>query len=161
MKKSFSIGLNKTDIQKVINYCERMHKRIPQKADELCKRLAEEGSRVAQDIYGSAVSVSVVRNDSGNGYIIRADGRAVAFLEFGAGYGVNPANPLAANAATQGLYVYWGSYSAQNAGELIKWDFWIFGGKKMDKVPARNALWEADKRMAQELSRIAQEVFES
>lgn len=159
MKKSFSIGLNKTDIQKVINYCEKMEQRLPRKADEICRRLAEEGATIARIAYGSPVNVTVEKNDKGNGYMIVASGRAVAFLEFGAGFGVDPTNGLAQNANAQGLPVYEGSWSESHAQQFTRWKFWIFGGQPMNTVPARNALWEADKVMCAEVARIAMEVI--
>lgn len=159
MKKTFDIKLTQTDIQKVIKYCEDMSKRFSRKTDEICKRIAEEGADIARIAYGSPVNVTVERNEDGNGYKIVASGRAVAFLEFGAGYGVDPTNGLAKEATAKGLPVYEGSWSEQDKQQFVRWKFWIFGGQIMNTVPARNALWEADKVMCAEAARIAMEVI--
>lgn len=132
------------------------------KCDEFCRRIAEEGSAVASSIYGSSVRVTTEPID--NGYKIVANGKAVCFLEFGAGYGADQNHPLANNVTD--FQVFPGSYSITHSQQFYLSDrtnpgqgFWYFGGRKYDRVTPRYAMWRAHQHIEREAERIAREVF--
>lgn len=157
MKKTIQIRLTPESIQKAINELQAERNRIPVKLREIGNRLAQEGAAVARSIYGSSVSVSV--EETSSGFKIVASGRPVAFFEFGAGIYTDPTHPLAGEAAKEGLYVYDGSYSEEHARQYVEWNYWYFGGMKIEGVQPRYALWSADQQMAANLAKVAREVF--
>lgn len=156
--KTIEMRLNQTDIGKAIKYLERYRNRLPKKIDELEWRMATEGAQVAQRIYGRAVTVTVRREK--DGVSVLASGKAVVFLEFGAGFGTDPMHPLSQELYEQsGVEVYEGTYSDSNARQFVTLDKWFFGGNWYTAVQPRYAMWEADKAMSNEAVRIAKEVF--
>lgn len=155
--KTLEIRLNQTSIGNAIKYFERYRNRLSKKIDELEWMLATEGAQVAQRIYGTAVTVTVRREK--DGVSVLASGKAVAFLEFGAGMYTDSLHPLAGKADNEGLAVYDGSYSESHANQYTTLGYWFFNGMKIEGVQPRYAMWEADKAMSNEVVRIAKEVF--
>ena len=129
------------------------------KLKELIRKVAELGALTARSIYGPEVTVTVEEENNGYRQRIVAEGRPVAFFEFGAGIYTDPGHAFAGNAASQGLYVYDGSYSEEHARQYVNWGYWIFGGKKIYGVQPRYALWSAEQDMAADLAEVAREVF--
>lgn len=157
-----AMGLSPSSVASAIEQIGRYKSDFEKKRVEFCRRIAEEGSAVAAAYYGSSVKVTTEETETG--YAILASGKAVCFLEFGAGYGADAAHPLAANVTA--FRVYPGSYSVQNAGQFYTTDrmnpghgFWLFGGRKYDSVQPRYAMWRARQHITREVERIAREVF--
>ena len=139
---------------------ERILKEFDEKVDRFLKEVAKIGERAAQSAYGNAVTVSVAEIE--NGYEIRADGKSVVFIEFGAGSAVNPANRYANEVSAQGGFeIRKGSYSDMNGGEYAQtgYHFWHFGGVQYTKVEPRNGMQKAYEAIAREMKDVAKAVF--
>ena len=126
------------------------------------ERLAEIGRDAAQGAYGNGGAVSVTVEPIDNGFCIRADGNAVAFLEFGAGDTVNSGNRYAEQMPFE---VSSGSYSRQNLdrwgrpGMYARYGYWIFGGTKYTEVQPRNGMEHAYEEIMSNVQTVAKEVF--
>ena len=91
MKRSYVIGIDGSGADEMLKGVREYQKWIERKTQELCKRCAELGATSASLDFARAfyvgknnAKVSVKRVP--NGYEVRANGEAVLFLEFGAGY---------------------------------------------------------------------------
>ena len=124
---------------------------------EMARRLAEEvGQPIAQWWFGSAVRVSAEPMRGKSGYRIVADGKAVCFLEFGAGAATDSFHDFAQNVSFK---VYPGSWSENHSNQYATQGYWMFGGRRYEKVIAKRGLYHAYKEMVAEAPRIASEVF--
>lgn len=132
-------------IQAVINELSSYRLVMETKFNRAISGLVNEAVQRAQTIFGESVTVGEEQVPSGENaivYTIYAEGRAVGFLEFGAGDLVAMDHPFKGEAPFR---VYPGSYSDQNAQQYSRWGFWIFGGKTYSYVRPRRGLYEADK----------------
>lgn len=127
------------------------------------KELANIGLQEAQVRFTSAMYDGV--NDSNvtvetnaDGYCIKAEGKAVAFIEFGAGVHYNPSEPYP-NPRPSGI-VGIGEYG-KGLGKRKAWGFKDDGGNLVitHGNPAAMPMWYASEEMRSNIKRIAQEVF--
>lgn len=132
----------------------RLLREFDRKVDIFLERIAEHAREVADQGYGGAVNVTVEPID--NGYAIIAEGRAVGFLEFGAGDTVNSGNMFADQVDYE---VRSGSYSETHARQYELMGRWVFGGIVYTQVTPRNAMQGAWDSVQQEWRSIAEEVF--
>ena len=120
--------------------------------------LAEIGRQAAQGAYGAAVSVTLEPLD--DGVSIKADGRAVVFLEFGAGAAVNSGNRYADDMPFE---VSRGSYSDSKnpPGPYAQsgYDHWYFGGVKYTEITPRNGMQKAYDEIMSHIQSVARTVF--
>lgn len=133
-----------------------------QKATELLDRLALLGAstasvRFARAIYTGLKDVSVTVEPITNGYVIKAEGESVLFLEFGSGIRYGSGHP---ENAEYGMGP--GTYPDGKG----HWDdpkgWWIpksAGGGHTYGNPPAMAMYEARKAIEQELVRVVKEVF--
>lgn len=91
MKTHFEIGVDGSGIDELIKGIEEYKRWLEQKTDEFAKRLAELGRKYAEESFLSAeydgindVMVEVEEKAQGE-YVVRANGEAVLFIEFGTG----------------------------------------------------------------------------
>ena len=93
-----------------------------------------------------------------DGVTISADGKAVAFLEFGAGSSTNSSNRYAFEVP---FLVFRGSYSDETKGEYqaTHYNYWHFGGKQMTAVEPRNGMQKAYEAMMQDFDSVVKRVF--
>ncbi len=126
------------------------------KVEVFLRRVAESAAKVAQTEYGSGVTVSVKQIDGG--YVVNANGKAVVFLEFGAGLMTDSSDIFAKEVD---FPVYVGSYSelASSSHEFYKTGKWHFGGKEYTYIVPKNAMQKAYESVAQSFGQIAKEVF--
>lgn len=90
MKKKYTINLNPTSIDNFIKTLEQQKKWLKIKRDEICERLARIGLenatvRFSQAKYDGINDAIVTAEKIENGYVVRANGQSVLFIEFGAG----------------------------------------------------------------------------
>ena len=130
-----------------------------EKANELCRRLAEVGKfRAKLDfsnaIYDGTNDVDVTVEPIDNGYAIHATGNAVLFIEFGSGtIGRGHPEPEGYGPGT------W-SDGPNGKGHWQDPNGWYYahGQKSMGNPPAA-AMYHAKQDVLQEVQRIADEVF--
>ena len=127
--------------------------------DRYLRGLAEIGEKAAQGKYsGTPVTISVKQIE--NGYAVSADGKEVAFLEFGAGSTVNTANRYADDMPFE---VRQGSYSDSKdpPGEYAQtgYKFWHLGKTLMTHVDPRNGVQAAYDAIIQDMKNLAEVVF--
>lgn len=131
-------------------------RKFEENVNRFLERLAQIGKESAQGAYGSAINVTVEPIE--NGMAIRANGKAIAFLEFGAGDATNSGNRYA---NVMPFDVEPGSWSKEHAQEYVKYGYWIFGGVKYTAIQPRNGMERAYEQIIQSIRDVAREVFES
>jgi hypothetical protein len=150
-----SIDAAARDLRKYALWVER-------KERELVTRLAERGKTVAEVKFASAIydgtnDVSVRVDNTGSVAVIYAEGKAVAFIEFGSGASMGYGHP------TAGEHGFGpGTWSAGEGGKG-HWDDphgWYYKhGEKSHGNPPAMAMYTAAQTMVAELTSIAREVF--
>lgn len=155
-------------IDKTIQHLKEYQKRLPDKTDKLLERLATIGAFRARIDFSNAMyagdnDVEVEVTKDGNGYVIKASGSSVLFIEFGTGI-LNPEHPQSGEfgfmhgtygkgkGANPNGWVYVGSQG--NAGQTIRDGVYRTYGN-----PPAMAMWNASKDIRQEIEKIAREVF--
>lgn len=172
MSRTLRLRLNKESIGTAIREAKEYREALVVKAAALSRRLAEIGVEVARVRFTEAAydgdnDVAVHVEYDGNKAAIVASGRAVAFIEFGAGV-YFPEHP-------SGLFAH-GTYGqgkgAQPKGWIYRGDPGTGGQPVRDRHgnekpgvyrtygnPPAMAMWGAAEEMAAAVERIAQEVF--
>lgn len=162
MSKAIQMELSDKSIKNAIKELRRYEAWILKKETELRSRLAMLGATVAsikfsRAIYNGTNDISVRVDDTGSVAVIYAEGESVAFIEFGSGkkygYGHPQAGELGFGPGT------W-SDSEQGKGH---WDnekgWWYGSGQHSYGNPPAMAMYEAVKEIAENVTRIAKEVF--
>ena len=162
-KQIITMSLSSQSIGDAIKQMKLFRKYLALKADELVEALARIGIKEASVRFTTAMYDGV--NDSQvtldaikNGYCIKAEGRAVAFIEFGTGVYYNPGEPYP-NPRPDGIVgigEYGKGYGKRNAwgykdeaGELV-----ITRGS-----PAAMPMWYASEEMRSAVLQKFVEVF--
>lgn len=172
MTKVINVQLNSASIDAAIRELQEYSKWVQRKADELAHRLADMGAvnvsfGFSRAIYTGDNDVSVtVEQRSENSYSIVANGKAVAFIEFGAGvtYGYGHPKPtLDGMAMGPGTYPD-KHYSRNSRGELVEnWQndlgWYIPGGEHTYGNPPNMPMYQTASELRRDLERIAREVF--
>lgn len=163
---------------------EYAKKTLPDKADKLVKKLAEYGKGQASVYFTTAVydlhakthqpmeqaKIEVTMRKVGKGkarpqYVVTARGKAVAFIEFGAGVYFNGSGDPYHEERTDGI-VGIGEYG-KGHGKQRSWAYYTGkfrkGGGREVKItagtPEQPGMWLAAKAMRGEIERIAKEAF--
>ena len=140
-------------------------RKFEENVTKFLERLAEIGKEAAQGAYGGAIKVTVEPIE--NGMSIIANGKAVVFLEFGAGATVNTGNRYASQ---MGFPVERGSYSDQSIGpdgrppgEYTRSGYrqWHIGNTVVTEVQPRNGMEHAYQAIIESIHSVAREVFGS
>lgn len=161
MTKKIALSLNTKSISKAIKELKAYDKWVQQKTAELTRRLALIGAQEASIRFASAMydgendaHVSVSRTE--NGWKIAAEGKAVCFIEFGAGVYHNGAEPYP-NRPKQVSKI--GEYG-KGRGKQKTWVYVDDDGKHFTHGnPAAMPMWYATKEMEAAVKQIAREVF--
>lgn len=157
------MGLSTASIKDAIKELKAFRDSLEGKKDKLLKELAEIGVREASVRFTTAMYDGV--NDSevslettNNGYAIVASGKAVAFIEFGAGVYHNGTEPYPdpRPAGIVGIGEYGKGYGKRNT--------WVYRDENGDKVfthgnPAAMPMWYASEEMRSKIAEIAKGVF--
>lgn len=161
--KTIRMSLSVSSIENAKKELIAFRDSIEQKKTKLLERLGEIGVREASVRFTTAMYDGV--NDShvtlmatSNGYAIVAEGKAVAFIEFGAGVYHNPGEPYPdpRPAGIVGIGEYGHGYGKRQT--------WVYRNEAGEKVfthgnPAAMPMWYASEAMRSKITQIAREVF--
>lgn len=162
-KRTIKMTLSAASIDNAIREIEEYKYWVRQKCEQLSERLAEIGAKEAKVRFGGAYydsnnDVNVTTEPTENGWRIVAQGKAVFFIEFGAGVHFNGAESYPGQRPPGIVGI--GEYGKGHG----KRDTWVFIDENGNKVfthgnPAAMPMYSARKAMEQEVLRIAKEVF--
>ena len=159
------MSLSEESIENAINEIKAFMNSIEMKKDKLLEKLAYIGVKEASVRFTTAMYDGV--NDSSvslepivGGYCIKAEGKAVAFIEFGAGVYHNPGEPYP-NSRPSGI-VGIGEYG-KGLGKRQAWGFKDDSGELVitHGNPAAMPMWYASEEIKKSVSRVVREVFGS
>ena len=162
-KQVINMSLSVASIDNAIKELRAFRSSIELKKYKLLEALANIGVKEASVRFTTAMYDGV--NDSSvtlepipNGYCIKAEGKAVAFIEFGAGVYHNPGEPYP-NPRPEGI-VGIGEYG-KGLGKRQAWGFKDASGELVitHGNPAAMPMWYASEEMRSKIQEIAQEVF--
>lgn len=163
MAKVIKMGLSTKSINDAIKELKAFRDSLEGKKDKLLKELGEIGVREASVRFTTAMYDGVNDSDvtlesTNNGYAIVAKGKAVAFIEFGAGVYHNGSEPYPdpRPAGIVGIGEYGKGYGKRNT--------WVYRDDAGDKVfthgnPAAMPMWYASEEMRSQIETIARRVF--
>lgn len=144
-----------------IEHAEAMGKRLSERGQKICLRLAEIGKSEAETHFtpeagNSDVTLSVVPTAEGAELI--AEGDDLYFMEFGAGtqagagYDTGTIEPP--------VEITPGSYSGSlGTGKFIKDGYWHYGGQRMDAITPQMGMYHAYKASEAQAQKVAEEVL--
>ena len=162
-KHVISMSLSSKSIQEGIKELKAYRKSLDTKMDKLLEELAyigvkEASIRFTTAMYDGVNDSSVTLEPIKNGYCIKAEGRAVAFIEFGAGVYHNPGEPYP-NPRPAGI-VGIGEYG-KGYGKRQAWGFRNDDGELVitHGTPAAMPMWYASEEMRSAIKAKFLEVF--
>lgn len=162
-KRVITMNLSSRSIQNAIRELKSYRDSLDAKMDELLERLAHIGVKEASvrfttAIYDGVNDSSVTLEPIKDGYCIKAEGRAVAFIEFGAGVYHNPGEPYP-NPRPAGI-VGIGEYG-EGYGKRQAWGFRDESGELVitHGTPAAMPMWYASEEMRSAILKTFKEVF--
>ncbi len=162
-KRVITMKLSSRSITDAIKEMKSYRDSIAAKMDKLLEKLAyigvkEASVRFTTAIYDGVNDSSVTLEPIKDGYCIRAEGRAVAFIEFGAGVYHNPGEPYP-NARPAGI-VGIGEYG-KGYGKRQAWGFRDDSGELVitHGTPAAMPMWYASEEMRNAILATFKEVF--
>lgn len=162
-KRVISMNVSSSSIQNAIRELKSYRDSIDAKMDKLLEELAyigvkEASVRFTTAIYDGVNDSSVSLEPIKDGYCIKAEGRAVAFIEFGAGVYHNPGEPYPnpRPAGIVGIGEYGKGYGKRNA-----WGFRDESGELVitHGTPAAMPMWYASEEMRSAILKTFKEVF--
>ena len=162
-KKVITMDLSVSSIENAIKELKAFRDSIEIKKRSLLKGLGEIGIREASVRFTTAIYDGV--NDSdvtlepiSDGYCIKAEGKAVAFIEFGAGVYHNPSEPYP-NPRPSGI-VGIGEYG-KGHGKRQAWGFRDDSGELVitHGNPAAMPMWYASEEMRKAIVKLFKEEF--
>jgi hypothetical protein len=162
-KRIIECTLNEKDIDRAIKELKAYKQEFLRKEKQLLEGLAEIGIKEASvrfttAMYDGTNDVSVHLDETKNGYVIVAEGKAVAFIEFGAGVYHNTSEPYPDPRPTGIVGI--GEYG-KGMGKRKAWGY----KNENDEVvitrgnPAAMPMWYASEEIKNSVLRIAKEVF--
>ena len=162
-KRVITMKLSSRSIKDAIKEMKSYRDSITAKMDKLLEKLAyigvkEASVRFTTAIYDGVNDSSVTLETIKDGYCIKAEGRAVAFIEFGAGVYHNPGEPYP-NARPSGI-VGIGEYG-KGYGKRQAWGFRDESGELVitHGTPAAMPMWYASEEMRNAILATFKEVF--
>lgn len=167
MKRTYRIGIDGSGASEMLKGVLEFQKMIEQKTQELCQRCASIGLEVASLNYSQAdymgnndTTVTVVPVK--NGYAVRANGEAVMFLEFGAGYLMGYGHPEAGEFGMGPGTWPPADPDHPHWNDARGWYLprWKGGGHTYGNSPSM-AMYRARKEIEQNIKQIVTEVFGS
>ena len=159
----YNCDLSDKDIDRLIVEFSQYRQMLLKKEKQFLARLANIGLKEASVRFTTAMydginDVTVQLDDKGTGYVIEAAGRAVAFIEFGAGVYYNEGEPYpsARPSGIVGIGQYGKGYGKRKA--------WGYRDETNQLVitrgnPAAMPMWYASEEMKRSVTKIAREVF--
>lgn len=161
--KVIKMSLSSSSIKDAITELKAFRDSLDRKMDKLLEELANIGVKEASVRFTTAMYDGVNDSDVSlkpvkNGYAIVASGKAVAFIEFGAGVYHNSGEPYP-DPRPEGI-VGIGEYG-KGYGKRQAWGFKNEAGELVitHGNPAAMPLWYASEEMRSKITKIAKEVF--
>ena len=162
-KTVITTTLNKQDIDRAIKELKAYKQQFLKREQRLLEGLAQIGLKEASvrfttAMYDGTNDVSVHLDATSNGYAIVADGKAVAFIEFGAGVYHNTSEPYP-NPRPSGI-VGIGEYG-KGMGKRKAWGY----KNENDELvitrgnPAAMPMWYASEEIKNSVLKVVREVF--
>ena len=162
-KKVIKCTLDKQDIDRAIRELKAYKQEFLKKEKRLLEGLANIGIKEASvrfttAMYDGTNDVSVTLDENNRGYVIVAEGEAVAFIEFGAGVYHNGSEPYP-NPRPSGI-VGIGEYG-KGKGKQKAWGY----KNENDELvitrgnPAAMPMWYASEEIKNSVLKVAREVF--
>ena len=155
--------LDKQDIDRAIKELNAYKKDFLRREKQLIEGLAEIGLKEASvrfttAMYDGTNDVSVQLDETKDGYVIVANGQAVAFIEFGAGVYHNGTEPYP-NPRPEGI-VGIGEYG-KGMGKRKAWGYESENGEIVITRgnPAAMPMWYASEEIKNSVLKVAKEVF--
>ena len=162
-KRVITMSLGSGSIRNAIMELKSYRDSLDAKMDELLEKLAyigvkEASVRFTTAMYDGVNDSSVTLEPIKDGYCIKAEGRAVAFIEFGAGVYHNPGEPYP-NPRPNGI-VDIGEYG-KGYGKRQAWGFRDESGELVitHGTPAAMPMWYASEEMRNAILKTFKEVF--
>lgn len=162
-RQVIKMSLSEESIENAINELKAFRNSIEMKKDKLLEKLAyigvkEASVRFTTAMYDGVNDSSISLEPIAGGYCIKAEGNAVAFIEFGAGVYHNPGEPYP-NSRPNGI-VGIGEYG-KGLGKRQAWGFKDDSGELVitHGNPAAMPMWYASEEMQSNILKIAREVF--
>lgn len=162
-KTVITTGLNKQAINSAIVLLQNYKREFREKEKRLVEGLAEIGLKEASvrfttAMYDGTNDVSVHLDATKNGYVIVADGKAVAFIEFGAGVYHNGSEPYP-NPRPDGI-VGIGEYG-EGHGKQKAWGYMDENDELVITRgnPAAMPMWYASEEIKSSVLKVVREVF--
>ena len=162
-KRIIKCTLDKQDIDRAIKELKAYKQEFLRKEKQLLEGLANIGIREASvrfttAMYDGTNDVSVRLSKNKSGYVIEAKGKAVAFIEFGAGVYHNTGEPYP-NPRPDGI-VGIGEYG-KGKGKRKAWGYLNDNNEVVITRgnPAAMPMWYASEEIKNSVLRIAREVF--
>lgn len=162
-KKIIKMSLSVDSIDNAITELKAFRDSLDRKKDKLLEELAHIGVKEASvrfttAMYDGVNDSSVTLETTNGGYAIVAEGRAVAFIEFGAGVYHNTGEPYP-KPRPEGI-VGIGEYG-KGYGKRQAWGYKDDSGELVitHGNPAAMPMWYASEEMRSKIQKIAQEVF--
>ena len=156
-------GLSDKDINRAIQELKRYKQEFLKREKRLVEGLAEIGLKEASvrfttAMYDGTNDVSVHLDATENGYVIVADGQAVAFIEFGAGVYHNGSEPYP-NPRPDGI-VGIGEYG-KGHGKRKAWGYLDENNELVITRgnPAAMPMWYASEEIKSSVLKVVREVF--
>ena len=163
MSKVIKMDLSVSSIDNAIREIKAFRDSLERKKDKLLEELANIGVKEASirfttAMYDGVNDSSVSLDTTADGYVIVAEGRAVAFIEFGAGVYHNTGEPYP-DPRPEGI-VGIGEYG-KGFGKRQAWGFKDESGELVitHGNPAAMPMWYASEEMRSKIQKIAREVF--
>ena len=155
--------LDEQDINRAIKELNQYKQKFLEREKRLIEGLAEIGIREASvrfttAMYDGTNDVSVKLDETKNGYVIVAEGKAVAFIEFGAGVYHNTSEPYP-NPRPDGI-VGIGEYG-KGKGKQKAWGYLDENNELVITRgnPAAMPMWYASEEIKNSVLRVVKEVF--
>ena len=162
-KTVISVGLSQDEIERAIRKLKHYRKTFLDKEKRLIEGLAEIGLKEASvrfttAMYDGTNDVSVRLDTTANGYVIVAEGKAVAFIEFGAGVYHNGSEPYP-NPRPSGI-VGIGEYG-KGYGKRKAWGYLDENNELVITRgnPAAMPMWYASEEIKNSVLKVVREVF--
>jgi hypothetical protein len=162
-KTVITVGLGEKEINRAIQELNRYKQEFLKREKRLVEGLAEIGLKEASvrfttAMYDGTNDVSVHLDEISNGYAIVADGKAVAFIEFGAGVYHNGSEPYP-NPRPDGI-VGIGEYG-KGHGKRKAWGYLDENDELVITRgnPAAMPMWYASEEIKSSVLKVVREVF--
>ena len=163
MTKKIRFTLGGSEVTRAIRQLKAYSAWTKKKSDEVTQRLAQIGATVASIAFtgmmtGDEDPVTVTAEPIDNGYEVKAEGKSVCFLEFGAGLyaGAGYAGPHGEIDISPGSYS-----STEGSGQYAKYNYWYYKHKRFIGVTPGHAMYDASRDIELKAAEIIREVFSS